>query len=358
MLTTPDRLNPDLLSSGRIKTKLMIFLFLVFGLYGVAQVPAVQEQNPGKEGKGWVLVIHGGAGNINPEGMDQARREIYQDRLREALKTGGALLEQGASALDAVMEVVRKLEDDPLFNAGKGAVLNAEGFAELDAAVMDGLTGKAGAVAGVRMIRNPVTAARRVMETTSNVMLAGQGADQFARNEGLELAEPDYFITPERKADWEKWKKRMEENRKKEEAGGQKGTVGAVALDNRGNLAAATSTGGMMGKMPGRIGDSPVIGAGTWADNASCAVSATGHGEFFIRNVVAYDVSARMKYQNIPLQEAAEVVVMKVLQGMGGTGGLIAVDRNGNVAMPFNTKAMFRGYIKSDGSIQTAIFRD
>lgn len=292
----------------------------------------------------WVLVIHGGAGGPPKGSMGDAEERGYLQKLDEALGVGKTILAGGGSSMDAVEAVVRFMEDCPLFNAGRGAVLNAEGKAELDASVMDGATGKAGAVSGVTTIRHPVTAARRVMDSTKHVMLTATGAERFAARAGLELVENSWFITPERKAAWEKWQQYP------------RGTVGAVALDVRGNLASATSTGGMMGKMPGRIGDTPVIGAGTYASNQTCAVSATGHGEFFIRRVVAYDVSARMAYLGQDLQKAAGGIIMEDLKLLQVSGGLIAVDRKGNIAMPFNTNAMFRGYVRSDGSRETMIW--
>jgi beta-aspartyl-peptidase (threonine type) len=292
----------------------------------------------------WVLVIHGGAGGPAKGTLTGDQEKRYLLHLDTALQTGASILSSGGSSLDAVEAVVRYMEDCPLFNAGKGAVLNADGNSELDAAIMDGNSGKAGAVASVKTVKNPISAARKVMETTPHVMLAGVGADIFAKKAGLETVPPEYFITPERTNSYEKWKNE------------RKGTVGAVARDIHGNLAAATSTGGMTGKLPGRVGDTPVIGAGTYANNRTCAVSATGHGEFFIRQVVAYDLSAQMEYTGKPLDMAADELINKKLKSSGGSGGLIAVDSAGNMAMPFNTNAMFRGYIRQDGSRQVMIY--
>lgn len=292
----------------------------------------------------WVLVIHGGAGGPSKGNMGEAEERAYLEKLDEALGVGKDILNGGGRSIDAVEAVVRNMEDCPLFNAGRGAVLNSEGKAELDASIMDGASGKAGAVSGVTTIRHPVSAARRVMDSTKHVMLTAAGAERFAAAAGLELVENSWLVTPERKAAWEKWRQQAQ------------GTVGAVALDIHGNLASATSTGGMMGKMPGRIGDTPVIGAGTFASNQTCAVSATGHGEFFILRVVAYDVSARMAYLGQGLQKAADGVIMGDLKQMKVSGGLIAVDRKGNIAMPFNTNAMFRGFARSDGSRETMIW--
>ncbi len=287
----------------------------------------------------YVLVIHGGAGNIQVNRMTEAQSAEYRDKLKEALQAGEKILESGGDALDAVVAAVLVLEDCPLFNAGKGAVFNSEGKHELDASIMDGKSMKAGAVAGTTTIRNPILAARLVMDSSAHVMLSGRGADLFAGLHGLEVVDNTYF-------DSEKGEKEYLRIKEKLENEGRKGTVGAVALDKQGNLAAATSTGGMTFKQYGRIGDSPIIGAGTYANNESCAVSCTGHGEYFIRNAVAYDVSARMLYLKETMEQATEYIINKKLKDQGATGGLIAVDKNGNIAMPFNTPGMFRGFVK------------
>lgn len=306
----------------------------------------------------WALVVHGGAGNMDRNSMSAEKIETIRSKITTALRLGEKSLQDGGSALDAVELVVRYLEDEPEFNAGRGAVLNAEGHPEMDASIMDGKTGKAGAIAGVRRIKNPVTTARRVMEQTPHVMLIGEGAESFAREQGLDMADSAWFVTPGRKADWERWKmKNRNINLNNPDQKEGKGTVGAVALDRHGNLAAATSTGGMTGKMPGRIGDSPIIGAGTWADNKTCAISATGHGEFFIRNAVAYDIAARMEYQGLTLEESARRVIMEKLVQQGGTGGVIGVDHVGNVTMTFNTTGMIRGFVSSQDSLQVEIFK-
>lgn len=319
---------------------IILVTILIFG-NSMAQKNPAEKQNPADSG--WVLVIHGGAGGPAKGVMPEEREKEYLARLGEALQIGAAVLKSGGKSVDAVEAVVRFLEDCPLFNAGKGAVLNADGKVELDAAIMDGATGMAGAVAGVTTIKNPVTAARLVMEKTTHVMMAGSGADRLAREKGVETVDPSWFITPDRYKSWEKWKDQKH------------GTVGAVALDRHGNLAAATSTGGRMGKLPGRIGDTPVIGAGTYAGK-TCAVSATGHGEYFIRHVVGYDLAARMLYGRQSLKEAANEVINVVLRQEKADGGLIAVDAEGNVTMPFNTNAMYRGVIRSDGTFETAIY--
>lgn len=299
----------------------------------------------------YVLVIHGGAGGMIPEHLSSERIEQAQSGLQQALDAGEIILKNGGSALDAVEASIRILEDHPGFNAGRGAVLNAEGKIELDASIMDGSNLMAGAVAGVRTIKNPVTAARKVMEFSPHVLLIGKGAEEFSREQGLELVDPSWFFTEKRREEYQRIKKRMDKEDKK-------GTVGAVALDKHGNLAAATSTGGMAMKRFGRVGDVPIIGAGTYANNASCAVSATGHGEFFIRNVVSYDISALMLYKNMSLHDAAHFVIMDKLVEQKGSGGVIAVDKDGNIAMPFNTRGMFRGFVKSSGETGVKIFKE
>jgi len=302
----------------------------------------------------WVLVIHGGAGGPPKGTIPPEDEQAYLQKLDEALQIGSAILKNGGSSLDAVEAVVRLMEDCPLFNAGKGAVLTVKGIAELDASIMDGSTLKAGAVAGVTTIKNPVSAARKVMELSPHVLLIDGGAEEFAKKQGLEIVDPSYFITPKMKERWEKSKN--QDTKEGKEKGKKPGTVGAVALDQNGNLAAATSTGGMMNKMHGRIGDSPIIGAGTYANNATCAVSCTGHGEYFIRNVVAYDISAMMEYRGMPLEEAARIVIQEKLKSQGADGGLIAVNKEGRIVMEFNTNAMFRGYINSDGQKEVSIY--
>lgn len=301
----------------------------------------------------YTLVIHGGAGNITPANLTAEKAAQYKKKLTEVLLHGDSILRAGGTSLDAVEACVRMMEDSPLFNAGKGAVFTAEGKNELDAAIMDGKTGMAGAVTGVTTIRNPISAARAVMEKSEHVMLSGKGAEAFAAEKGLEMVSPEYFFTPERWASYLKAKANADSISALDK---KHGTVGCVAVDQQGNLAAATSTGGMMMKKYGRIGDSPVIGAGTYADNSTCAVSATGHGEFFIRNVVAYDVAELMKYKGLSLTQAANQVIMEKLKTMGGIGGIIAVDSKGNIAMPFNSQGMFRGYIQSGGKMKVAMF--
>ena len=295
----------------------------------------------------WAIVIHGGAGAMSTENLSPELDREYRAALTDALNAGKKILAEGGTALDAAEQTVRLMEDNPLFNAGKGAVFTHEGRNELDAAIMDGSNLAAGAVAGVTDIRNPITAARTVMTNSSHVMLTGEGASQFAKEQGLEIVPPSYFYTDRRFDELQEVLKRD-----------KNGTVGCCALDRHGNLAAATSTGGMTNKRYNRIGDAPIIGAGTYANNNTCAVSATGHGEFFIRWTVAHDISALMEYKGLSLKEASELVVNDKLVKAGGSGGVICVDRFGNVSMPFNSKGMFRGFATADGKEGVFIFRD
>lgn len=300
-----------------------------------------------------MLVIHGGAGTITRRSMTAERENQHRAVLEEALRTGHAILARGGSSLDAVEATIRVMEDSPLFNAGKGSVFTHEGKNELDASIMDGRTKMAGAVAGVTIIRNPISAARAVMEKSEHVMMAGRGAELFATSVGLEIVDPSYFWTERR------WKSLQDQLIKEKQAADKKfGTVGAVALDAAGNLAAGTSTGGMTNKRFGRIGDAPIIGAGTYASNDSCAVSATGHGEFFIRWTVAYDIAALIKYRGLTVQQAADEVIHGKLKPVKGEGGVIVLDGKGNFALVFNSEGMYRGWIGADGMAKTAIYRD
>jgi beta-aspartyl-peptidase (threonine type) len=303
----------------------------------------------------FALAIHGGAGAPSPEAATAERVDSCHAGLRRALLAGRAILAGGGSALDAVTEAVVALEDEPLFNAGRGAVFTAAGTQEMDAAIMDGRDRRAGAVAGIWGPRNPIRAARAVMEYSPHVFLAGDGALAFCRAQGLEFAERDYFFTEVR---WRALQQTLAQDAAghgDDDQARRHGTVGAVARDADGNLAAATSTGGMTGKLPGRVGDSPIIGAGTYADNGSCAVSATGHGEFFIRFVAAHEVAARLRHAGQSLAAAAAAVVAELAQ-FGGSGGVVAVDRHGNLALPFNSVGMYRGFVAGDGAVCTAIF--
>ena len=304
-----------------------------------------------------VLAIHGGAGVIERAQMSAKVEREYHAALAEALTAGHRVLAAGRSSMDAVVVAVSVMEDSPLFNAGKGATLTAEGRAELDAAVMDGATLKAGAVTLVTTVKNPVRLARLVMDESPHVMLAGAGADALARKHGLYIVDPGYFITQRR---WDALQrvKRADEGARQNALGEAEkhGTVGAVALDCEGNLAAATSTGGRTNKSPGRVGDTPIVGAGTYANNATAAVSATGEGEYFMRAVAAHTLSALMEFKGWDVVRAAKCVIDERLHALGGTGGLIALDRNGNLAMPFSTPGMYRGCIKDDGVPATWIF--
>jgi isoaspartyl peptidase/L-asparaginase-like protein (Ntn-hydrolase superfamily) len=301
-------------------------------------------------------VIHGGAGTLPRARFDAKREAHYRAGLEKALRAGHSVLARGGASLDAVAAAVVALEDNPLFNAGRGAVLNQAGGHELDASIMDGATLKAGAVAASRHIRNPVLAARAVMEESPYVMLSGSGADAFARKHGLDIVGRDYFTTKARLSSLELARRKQRGRTAVElNAAEQHGTVGAVARDCTGNLAAATSTGGFTHKMVGRIGDTPIIGAGTYADNRTCAVSATGDGEFFIRAVVAHNVSARMRYRGDSLAVAARDALNEVAM-LGGAGGLIAVDRRGHITLPFTTDGMYRGYVCGNDELVTAIF--
>ncbi|HEY5896361.1 MAG TPA: isoaspartyl peptidase/L-asparaginase [Burkholderiales bacterium] len=289
------------------------------------------------------IAIHGGAGTMARKRMTKSVAARYCAGLARALEAGHAVLENQGTAMDAVCAAVVELEDNPLFNAGRGACYNSDGKHELDASVMEGASLRAGAVAAVTRIRNPVLAARAVMEKSRHVLLVGRGAERFAARHGVRLAPAAYFHTASRLA---ALKQKLE---------GHHGTVGAVALDASGNLAAATSTGGYTGKLPGRVGDSPIVGAGTYADNASCAVSGTGLGEAFIRGVIAYDIAARMRYLREPLAKAARAALAR-LSGLQGDGGLIAVDRRGNIVMPFSSEGMYRGAIDRRGRRSLAIY--
>jgi L-asparaginase / beta-aspartyl-peptidase len=301
----------------------------------------------------YFIVIHGGAGNITKANLPDSN--LYKEKLEEALKKALDTLSKGGTSLDAVEVAIRILEDSPLFNAGKGAVFNDEGKNELDASIMDGKTLKAGAVAGVTTIKNPITAARTVMEKSKHVMLIGKGAEKFASDQGLDIVDPSYFFDQKR---WDLYLKLKGKSEIKTSAADTShGTVGVVALDKYGNLAAGTSTGGLSNKKYGRVGDSPIIGAGTYANNNTCAVSCTGTGEYFIRNVVAYDMSALMEYKSYTVQQAADYIINDKLLKQGGDGGLIALDKNGNFTMTFNTEGMYRGYANSEGELKVLLFK-
>ncbi len=304
------------------------------------------------------LAIHGGAGTLLKGVMTQEKEKRYKEALALALEQGYAVLEGNGTAVEAVEVAVKSLEDSPLFNAGKGSVFTAEGTHEMDAAIMEGETLNAGAVSLITGIKNPVSLARDVMEKSEHVFLAGEGAMRFAKDHGFALEDPTYFHDDLRHKQWLAIRGsdsfQLDHSDKKDS---KFGTVGAVALDSNGNIAAATSTGGMTNKKWGRVGDSPMIGAGNYANNQTCAVSCTGSGEFFIRGVVAYDVSCLMEYKGLTLQEAADEVIQKRILAIGGDGGLIAIDVHGNIAMPFNTEGMYRAKKDSFGTTEIAIYK-
>ncbi len=310
------------------------------------------------------IVIHGGAGTILKENMSDSLEQAYKQKLEEAIRTGHEILANGGTAVEAVQRTINVMEDSPLFNSAKGAVFTNEGKNELDASIMDGKTKNAGAVAGVTNIKNPINLAYEVMVNSEHVLLSGKGAEQFAKERGLEIVDPSYFYTERRYQAMEKARKREAEKNNQTAfydpfiKNEKFGTVGCAALDKNGNLAAGTSTGGMSNKKYNRIGDSPIIGAGTYANNKTCAVSSTGWGEFFIRGVVAYDISAMMEYKGMSLQEAASEVIQNKLPEMGGDGGIIAIDHEGNVAMEFNTAGMYRATMNKNGELNIGIYSE
>ncbi len=342
--------------------KITLFLFAVLMIcFGCNNA---NESNPNamptKKSTEFGIVIHGGAGTILKENLSDSLEKAYHDKLTEALQAGYDVLKDGGSSQDAVVAAIMIMEDLPLFNAGKGAVYTNSGTNELDASFMEGKTLNAGAVGSLTIIKNPILAARAVMEKSDHVMLSGEGANEFSKLQGLETVENSYFGTERRFKALERAKSKGggETLLLSEDDDYKHGTVGAAALDKDGNLAAGTSTGGTNNKKYGRIGDSPIIGAGTYANNKTCAVSCTGHGEYFIRYTVAYDVSAMMEYKGLSLADAGYEVVNKKLVDAGGTGGLIAIDSKGNIAMPFNTAGMYRGYVTDNGEIKTFIYKD
>jgi beta-aspartyl-peptidase (threonine type) len=310
--------------------------------------------NPSRDN--FALAVHGGAGTILRSKMTPAREAAYHAGLRRSLEAGRAVLADGGTALDAVSAAVMALEDEPLFNAGRGAVYTSAGKQEMDAAIMDGRDRSAGAVAGICGPRNPILAARAVMEHSGHVVLIGESAMEFCRARGLAFEDASYFYTEQRWQALQETLAMRKSGKDDQDESRKHGTVGAVARDRNGNLAAATSTGGMTAKSPGRVGDSPVIGAGTWADNETCAISATGHGEIFIRYAAAHEIASRMRYAGQSLDEASRAVVIDILAPVGGSGGIIAVDHAGNVALPFNSSGMYRGVVTGDGVIRTGIY--
>ncbi len=329
------------------------------------KVTSIEKSEIGNFG----IVIHGGAGTILKKNMTPEKEAAYTAKLEEAIKVGHNILKNGGTSLEAVTKTINIMENSPLFNSGKGAVFTNAGTNELDASIMDGATLNAGAVAGVKTVKNPIDAALAVMEKSEHVLLSGNGADLFAAEQGLEIVDPSYFFTENRmnslKRAQKKAKVELDHDGDNKTASfydpyikdSKYGTVGCVALDKNGNLAAGTSTGGMTNKKWGRIGDSPVIGAGTYANNKTCAVSSTGWGEYFIRGIVAYDIAAMMEYKEISLQEAATAVIQEKLTKLGGTGGIVAIDNKGNVAMEFNTAGMYRASMNSEGKLDVKIYK-
>lgn len=338
-----------------MKQILVFCLWLLLPLSLIAQIDT-----------NYCIVVHGGAGTITKKSMTPALEKAYREKLSEALQAGNDTLFKGGTCVAAVEVSIRILEDSPLFNAGKGSVFTNDGKQEMDASIMEGKGLMAGAVAGVRTIKNPISAAKAVMEQSPHVMMTGRGAEKFAKEKGLEIVDTSYFFEEKR---WKQLQKIKEQERQKLDHSDTTGyyevmrdykfgTVGAVALDMYGNIAAGTSTGGMTNKRFGRVGDSPVIGAGTYASNKTCAVSCTGHGEYFIRAAVAHDISALMEYKGYTVEQAAKEVVLNKLVKMGGEGGVIALDANGNFAMIFNTEGMYRGYMKKSGKPEVFIYKD
>ncbi len=306
------------------------------------------------------IVIHGGAGTMSREEMTKEMDSIYRKKLEEVIKVGYSILKNGGTSQEAVEKSINLMEDSSLFNAGKGAVLNSNGEIELDASFMDGKTLNAGAIVGVKTIKNPISAAIKVMENSPHVMFFGKGAEQFSMMQGLEIVDPNYFFTQKRIDELKRIKLKEKKSSfiNNELKNIKYGTVGCVALDKKGNLAAGTSTGGMTNKKWNRIGDVPIIGAGNYANNKTCAISATGWGEFFIRNVVAHDISALMEYKGLKISEASKIVINDKVAKLGGDGGVIGIDKNGNIAMEMNTNGMYRAHMNSNGDLVVKIYND
>ncbi len=364
----------------KLISSILIAILFVLPLSAIAQKGGrfqeiKQLQSPQNPRLGFV--IHGGAGVITKGSITPEKEKEYRAKLEEAVTAGYKALQDGKNGLDAVEIAIRILEDSPLFNAGKGAVFTADGKNELDASIMDGKGLRAGAVAGLHRVKNPISLARKVMENSPHVMMVGDGAEKFAKEQGIELVSPKYFWTQNRWDSLQKIIKEEKEKTKLKKVSANKstenqpqsafripksaieryGTVGAVALDKDGNLAAGTSTGGMTYKKFGRVGDAPIIGAGTFADNNTCAVSATGWGEYFIRLGVARDISTQMEYRGLPIQNAADTVLEKV-KNLGGDGGVVSIDRFGNIGISFNSEGMYRAYINSEGKPIVEIYKD
>ncbi len=350
------------------KLLLLFCLSLFLACENSAEKQLQSKSKPVDSTENFGIVIHGGAGTILKKNMSDSLEKEYKAKLEEAIKTGHKILADGGNALDAVQKTINVMENSPLFNAGKGAVFTNAETNELDASIMDGKTLNAGAVAGVTTVKNPINLAWEVMENSEHVMMAGKGAEKFAEERGIELVTPEYFYTENRFKSLQRLKKRESKKTELDHNANETaftdpfikdskfGTVGCAALDKNGNLAAGTSTGGMTNKKWGRIGDAPIIGAGTYANNKTAAVSATGWGEFFIRGVVAYDISALMEYKNMSLQEAAREVIQKKNPELGGNGGIIAIDHAGNISMEFNTAGMYRAHMDKEGNLKIGIY--
>jgi len=353
---------------------LTLFMIISF-LVGCKNDPSVTKKEPiqtveNKEAnETFGIVIHGGAGTILKENLSDSLETAYKTKLKEAITIGHEILKNGGTAMEAVTKTINILEDSPLFNAGKGAVFTFEETNELDASIMDGATLNAGAVAGVTRIKNPIDLAEAVMTQSEHVLLSGKGAEIFASEKGFDMMDPSYFYTEKRFQSMKNQKEKLLQNEKNNSSAttfatdpysqdSKFGTVGCVALDKNGNLAAGTSTGGMTNKRWNRIGDAPIIGAGTYANNATCAVSSTGWGEFFIRGMVAHDISAMMEYKGVSLQDAASEVIQNKLPSLGGSGGIVAIDHNGNIAMEFNTPGMYRAHMNAEGELIIGIYKE
>ncbi len=341
---------------------LLLVICLIPLLYSCSEASAAAPEEDAVSGRAaapeYALVIHGGAGTILKENMSDERAAAITAAMNAAMDAGEKVLSEGGSAADAVEATIWVMEDSPYFNSGKGAVFTHAGINELDASFMNGADQNAGAVGGVTNLKHPISAARAVMEQSEHVLLTGKGAEEFAAGVGLEVVDPSYFFTQERYDALQRALEGEQVEQEKIDVDKKHGTVGCVALDKNGNLAAGTSTGGMTNKKYNRLGDSPIIGAGTYADNATCGVSCTGWGEYFIRYAVAYDVHARMAYGGATLKEATDAVIHHTLVEKGGTGGLIALDGQGNVAMPFNTPGMYRGYLKAGGEREIKFYEE
>jgi len=338
--------------------KKLSLLFIVFFIIFSCKESDEKTEKTTNE---FAIVIHGGAGYQTRESISKETDSLIRAKLSEAIKVGHKILKNGGTSLDAVQKTINVLEDSPLFNAGKGAVFTNEETNELDASIMDGKTLNAGASAGTTTVKNPINLARAVMEDSPHVLLSGRGAEQFAQEQGLEIVDPTYFAIEKNLKRVQKIKEKQAQktvslNEKLSDL--KFGTVGCVALDKNGNIAAGTSTGGMTNKKYNRIGDAPIIGAGTYANNKTCGVSSTGHGEFFIRGAVAYDISAIMEYKGLSLEEASYEVIQKKLKDLGGTGGVIALDKSGNITMEYNTRGMYRASMNDIGELYVGIYKD